>query len=363
MNVFKIVILLLLLTSLSYSKNTNTFDMSERNNYEIAMDKWHADFSDLVEETSNYVDDGIADFIYEDNKTTPDNNTSLDNNKTKKAVFKDNDKFFLSEKYLNEKRKGYVKFTPYTKQNTRSDFSDKTDYKIKARIPLHRFKKRFKVWWNRVRKKDKDSVSDANLTKEEKIKKMSYFNPDKYGIKQRYSLGVSSWYPLVRARYTKEWSYSTWEVELAQTFTYYTDDGFEEKTNLYFDTKFSNLSLFRVSLIRKTGEEYSGMDYGLGLTGFWRQDSKTGISLTQSFGGNTKYEYTKDEDEDEDPVEYKRTAKINKYYTGGTYRKNFYRKWLFYELATGVDFDIRNSYKPNYSVGAKIDVFFGRGYR
>lgn len=354
MYVLKFIILLLLLFStLLFSKEL------DKNDFEIAMDKWHTQFSDVVEDTSNYVDDGLADFIYEDNQRTTDNNASIDNNKVNKTIFRDNDKFFLSEKYLNEKRKGYVKFTPYTKQNTRSTFSDKTDYKIKARVPLHRFKNRFKVWWNEFR--DKDELSDANLSKKEKIKKMSYFNPDKYGIKQRYSLGISSWYPLIRARYTKEWSYTDWEIELAQTFTYYTDDGFEEKTNTYFDTQFLNLSLFRISFMRRTGEDYSGMDYRASAICVWRPDNKTGISLIQSFSGNTKYKYTKDEDAD--PVEYQRTAKINKYYSGVSYRKNFYRKWLFYEIGTGIDFDVRNSFKTNYSVAAKIDIFFGRGYR
>lgn len=346
MNILHIVILLALSISLSFSAE---FDKSNRNDYEITMDDLHSSLSNIAEDASNYIDDGLADFVYEDNETIPDDNTTTNK-------ISSDDEFFLSDKFLNEKRKGYVKLTTYSTINSRSSFLDTTDTKFSARIPLHRFRKRFKVWWENLGQ-DKNNKTGSD---EKQAVGLSYLSPERYGITPRYSLGISSFYPLIRARYNKEWAFKDWDIELAQTFTYFTDDGFEEKTNAYIDTKFFNLSLFRIALTRKTAEYFSGMSYGIDFIGVWRPNNKTGITLSQGFSGNTKYTYTMDKDAN--PVIEENMSGINKYTTRLRYRKNFYRKWLFYELGPAIDFDVRNNYMENYSFIIKLDVFFGKGY-
>jgi len=69
----------------------------------------------------------------------------------------------------------------------------------------------------------------------------------KYGIKSRYSIGLSGISPFASARYSHLLlKTDIWEIEPIQTFKYSNKYYFEEKTSLYFDRTFENNSLFRI---------------------------------------------------------------------------------------------------------------------
>ena len=71
---------------------------------------------------------------------------------------------------------------------------------------------------------------------------------------------------------------------------------------------------------------------------------------------NTKYEYIDNEQLQKCEI----YSGINNYVTTLTFRKNIYRKWLFYEISPGVNFSKVYNYNPNYRLYFRLDMFFGK---
>jgi len=358
----KIIIITILLTSISFAKDSVASD-------EHFIDKWHKKTYDTFKEASEFVDKKLVE--------TADNYTT-DNNETKnKAILKEYeeeqrakieeriknkrtrhaDKFFLSDKFIEETNEPFLRVTPEYRVNSKSTFDDKFRLKVRAHLPLSRSKKRFRLFVGNL---DNDNISDTLDNDNGKNKPeigVNYFSPEYYGIRSKYSIGIHGVYPFARARYSTDFNPGNWNLEFVQTFEYFADDGFEEKSQGFFDTAFLNLSLFRLFVERSTEEKSSGMSYSAGAIMFWQPSYKAGLTLTQAVFGNTKYGYYQDNDSLNNPLE--NMSGINKYYTSVKYRQNFFRKWLFYELEPAVDFDARNDFEANYSLMLRFDIFYG----
>jgi hypothetical protein len=92
------------------------------------------------------------------------------------------------------------------------------------------------------------------------------------------------------------------------------------------------------------------MDYGLGFTYYHTAKKNSGLSLSQSFWGNTKYR-TVDKPES--------FSGISNYTTAVTWRKSIWRKWFVYEVQPAVSFHRQYDYEPNYTLQFNIELYFG----
>jgi len=97
------------------------------------------------------------------------------------------------------------------------------------------------------------------------------------------------------------------------------------------------------------------MEYSLALQYFYLHKKNTGISFVQSFSGNSKYNFF---DDSNNLHQYK---SINTYNTEISWRQNIWKKWFFYEVKPGMDFQKINNFKINYKILFLTDFYFGYG--
>jgi len=185
-----------------------------------------------------------------------------------------------------------------------------------------------------------------------------YFAAETYGVESRYSLGFGGIHPFISARYNIPIKTNEWQINPVQLFKYSTKDEFEEETNIYFDKQLEELSLFRIQLHRKTQSKIDGMDYGLLLQYYWNPKKDTGLRLSQSFLGNTKYQYIVDGSVE--PAHTETYSGVNNYVTSFSWRENIWRKWFYYEVRPGVNFEKQYDYEPNYTIRLFLDFYFGQ---
>ena len=313
------------------------------------IDEYHASISSKVLEWSKNIDDGICNTFNDDNETCEINNQS------EPASL---DAFFQTDKYLNETTNTYVRlrFSEEFQSKESNDFK----VRLAVQLPLSRTKKNFKLFMKDIKADDVKDVIDNPITKENNSADfgINYFAPDLHKIKSRYYLGFSGITPYLGARYNVLAETDEWLIDTVQKFQYYTDNVFEEETNIYFDNYYDQNSFFRIQLHRRTITDEKGMDYGLILQYFNNPSQNKGLQGTIAFLGNTKY-YPEDLEEYE-ISNIDSFGGINNYYASVSWRENIWRKWFYYEVRPAVNFHRKHDYKANYSLLVMFDFYFGK---
>lgn len=352
---FLSLFLLLLCSLKAQDINSSIQDLntSEEKSY---IDEFHERASQKVKHWSGQADDqllNMADYLdnNEVNLSEPQTSVTEDN---KNAV----DSFFINDKYLDETDQSYVSIRPDARFNSKED--EEFNLKVSAHLALSKSQKRFKLFINELDPDNANNIATDNSEKEKTAPEigLNYFAPEKYGIESKYSVGIRGIYPFVRARYSIDFRPGKWLIEPIQTFKYSHKDYFEEETQVFFDTKITDLSLFRIYLSRGTRSSVPGMSYDGSISMFWTPIKETGLSLSQGFNGSTKYQHT--QDPNAIPIIYEDYNGIYNYATSLSLRQNFYRKWLFYEVQPGVNFHKLYDYEANYSIRIFFDIFFGK---
>ena len=361
-HVLKNLTLVFIFSSLSWAGG-NYYD-----DFEAYVDEKHAYLSNTLEAWSCYVDDELSAWLCED----PDKHAyELSKEELKETftgpVIKNRvhsvDAFFQNRKYLDDTEDAFLSLRLDSFVHTRDISSQPKSFRAKVgvQIPLSKTKKEFKFFIGGLNPDNKNELSATEQNEGDRPEVgVNYFLTEKFGIESKYSLGISGLDPFVRARFYKIFKPDGWQIEPSQILKYSLDDQFEEETNIYFDRHFSDLSLFRITMHRKTQDEFDGMAYAFSFQYYWSPANNIGIRLAQSFIGNTEYRdltkpYTNLE-------ELETFGGIYEYATSVSFRQNIWRKWFFYEVRPGVNFHRENDYKPSYSVRIFIDIHFGKSY-
>jgi hypothetical protein len=100
------------------------------------------------------------------------------------------------------------------------------------------------------------------------------------------------------------------------------------------------------------------MDYALSAQYFRSTKKDTGFGFSQSFYGNTEYEYTTEKGVPSPKI--KKYGGIHDYVTTVTWRANIWRKWFYYEVQPSVSFHKQYDYEPNYRIRFFLDFYFGK---
>ena len=190
-------------------------------------------------------------------------------------------------------------------------------------------------------KNAKDAIYSSSSQTQPNIG-ISYFTPLFEKIKSKYSIGISGFFPFVRARYFTKITTNYFTMEPIQEIEYSTKDKFTERTSLYFD-KLINAEVYRIVLFRQTKDYIEDMDYGLSFQYYKTINQKTAIVLAQSFLNNSKHP-------------------SNDYITSINLRHSTWKKWFFYELKPSVNFARKRDYKANYSIEFLVNLYFGDAY-
>lgn len=351
--IVKNIVVLSLLLSLCNANNNVT--IQQEAGY---IDETHTTLSKKILEWSNTIDTTLSSWVGNDDINTTIVGSNASDNTLENKV-KTVDSFFQNNKYLNETEDTFIRVRVGSKFYSKS--SNDFDLRLKGQLPLSKSKKSFKIFID-----DVTLDNDKNILRDDSEDDLSsvpdigvhYFSPKTNGIESKYSLGLSGIHPFVKARYTLPFTLSEWLVDPVQLVKYSADDEFEEETNIYFDKQFKESSLFRIQLHRKTQTEIDGMDYGLSLQYYWSTKQDTGLRFSQSFWGNTKYQYTVEKNIELSQA--KNYSGINNYVTSFSWRENIWRKWFYYEVRPGVNFEKQYDYEPNYTVYIFLDFYFGQ---
>jgi hypothetical protein len=321
------------------------------------VDDTHATISKKIVDWSDKIDTTLSGWLgYHESDTTvqKDGNHSVKIERKPLTV----DAFFQNLKYFDETESAFIR----VRSDSLFDSKNSNDLKLRfsTQIPLSKSKKNFKIFVDEL---DLDNVNDILKDVEENSQVVSdiglrYIVPRTYGIRSRYSIGLSGTSPYVKARYNLPANVGEWEIDPIQSFKYSTDDEFEEETNIYFDRSFDDLSLFRVILHRKTETKEDGMDYLIAAQYYWSPKEKTGMKFAQTVYGNTEFEYTVDNTVE--PAETRKYGGIHNYVTAVSWRQNIWRDWFYYEITPSVYFHKQHDFEANYAVRVFLDFYFGK---
>ena len=238
--------------------------------------------------------------------------------------------------------------------HTHSLYEDSVSYKFKFHLPLSRSKKRYNLFIGNDSDNNLLNKNEADSTPEIGI---NYFALERYGITSKYSVGLSGLSPLVSARYYGEYNVGNWIVEPVQTFRYLLEDEFREESYLYFSTQTKESNLYRIILFRSSETHIKGMNYRLSLMYYLMLNKKSIFQISQSFFGNTTYEFI-----DKDSTSHLDTTTKNglySYITTINFKQNIWKDWFYYEIGPAISFNNDRLYKANYSIFFSIDMYFG----
>lgn len=348
MYIFKVMISFALLFSQLHASST----FQAESTY---IDETHKTVSGKVLEWSDDFDTMLSGWLEnEDSNVTTEDERKQSvqfSNKRVKSV----DSFFQNRKYFDKTEETFMTLRLDSEFQSR----ESNDFRVKfgGQIALSKSKKSVKFFIDNAT--PNNIVETIEDYKDDSLELgFHYFSPEKYGIESRYSLGLRGIDPFIRARYYMKLKRGLWYIEPSQTFKYSVEDKFEEETNIYFDRHFDNLSLFRISLHRKTQDDIAGMDYDLTLQYYWTPFENIGLRFSQSFFGNTKYPYAIDSNIESPQIET--YSGIYNYASTFSLRHNIWRKWFFYEVRPGVSFHKEHDYEPNYTFRLFLDFHFGK---
>jgi len=327
----RIVLLFFFLTSFLFCENL--------------IDRLHQNISNTIVKVSTNTDDFISQKI---GLTSEDSKSNL-NQKLNK-----NDNFFKNTKYLEETIKSYIRISTDYEYNSLE--SDDFNVNIHASVDLRKSSKNLKLFISDLNSDNANDLLDKKRYKNDNAAiGISLMENIGRHIDVKYSLGIRSLYPYVKARFSIKKQLGSFKFEPIQNFQYSTKDHFSEDTRLYIDKYIQKKLLFRTELGRGSESKYDGMDYDATFHLFWKLNSKSGFVLTQAFYGNTKYKYTINQT----TKKQKQFNGINNYLSQISYRQDIYKKWIFYEISPGVNFSKSDDYKANYRLYLKFDFFFG----
>jgi len=344
MTVYYMAIFLFIFAACGLVADTNVTSVYE----DTYIDRAHSVISDKVVDYSDNVDIALSEML----KNSDENVTAIKINKKQSA-----DAFFRSDKFFQETDETYVSVR--LDSNFNSTGTSNFNIAVNARLPLSRSTKEYNLFINDLNQNNfNDIIKRESIDKQSRIEiGINYFAPLFYEMKSKYSIGTNGINPFVLARYTIRKKFYTWKIEPIQSFKYSLKDHFEEETKIYFDKPLGEFRLFRIDLHRSTKAKHSGMDYGLALEHYWILKDNTGLSVSQSFFGNTKYEYSTNNSLI--PQETKSDGGITNYTTSLSYRRSVWRKWFFYGVTPNVNFQKQYGYKTNFGLNFFIDLYFG----
>lgn len=309
---------------------------------------------------NNISSENNGSLLQDQNISSEKNNSFLkDKNKSSK-ITKDGqsiDAFYKNKKYIDETDETYVSVRLYSYFQSKEP--SQYNAAVNAQVPLSHTQKKFHIFIENLNQESTNDLVQQEPQPPEypPIIGVNYFTLIYRGIKSKHFIATQGLNPLARARYYGDFKAGRWNIEPAQTFTYSVQDKFEEESNIYFDNQTSDFTLFRIVLHRKTKEKMDGMDYGISFQYYWSLKKNTGLSLSQSFSGNTEYQYIeKNSVTDQKPQTY---SGINNYATSISWRKNIFKEWFFYQITPGVNFHKQYDYQANYTLIFLFDLYFG----
>lgn len=264
------------------------------------------------------------------------------------AIFKGNldylanrvDSFFATERADDEFGRSTLRIRSnyFTREQEKGDF--KISYRINFKIP--HLERRIKESADRIfkhKKKDDESPNtDSEADQPPHTKKGWIFNAD---------LGVNASIPpkaVIRGRVRRNFLFTNWSHRFSEEITYITEeDGLTELTSFDSDYPLKVNLLFRFINLKTWGVLSKKFDTSHGPTLIHQLTEKD--ALNYSFIASTKIN--------------EGLWLLDNYRLSTRYRRDLYKKWLYFDLITGLDFPKKYSFRRNPFATFQLEILFG----
>ncbi len=237
------------------------------------------------------------------------------------------------------------------------EMDKKIDFKVKAslHLVLPNLENRLHLFASSILEEDDNGHDYFEPSDEEdnKSKKfylsMRYFlmSAERMNLSLRAGLKFRKLTPAVfagpRYSYSKKWD--SWDFRFIEDFSYFTDNGWENRSSVFFETFFSEYLFYRINLTGRWQESEPGYDY-------W-----VDINLYHTLSGNKVLNYRVKEVFDTYP-----NNRLTEVIAGVRYRQGFWRKWLFFEISPQVSFAEEDDYHPSPGITISLEMFFGEDF-
>lgn len=265
------------------------------------------------------------------------------------AIFKGNldylankvDSFFATERADDEFGRSTLRIRSnyFIREQEKGDF--KVSYRINFKIP--HLERRIKESADRIFKHRKEDDESESTTNEEtdtppRTRKGWIFNAD---------LGVNATIPpkaVIRGRVRRNFLFTNWSHRFSEEITYITEeDGLTELTSFDSDYPIKENLLFRFINIKTWSVLSKKFDTSHGPSLIHQLSEKD--ALNYSFIASTRIN--------------EGLWFLDNYRLSTRYRRDLYKKWLYFDLITGLDFPKKYSFRRNPFATFQLEILFG----
>lgn len=261
------------------------------------------------------------------------------------------DSFFEDERYIIEEASSRVRLRPSLLLEEGEAADPK--FSIGASINLPRFNKKLKLIISDVDDDENDPFNSGRFADSEPDETnvgLQYTLRDKdrlntslsVGIKT-VSLGGASFFLGPRMR--KTWQLEAWLLRLTERVRWYTDIGWESHSSMELDRVVNTNWLFRQAFdLRARDDDYNekGLRHNMATSFIQKLRSRAAVEYQWSTNFVTRPNH-----------------RVDKTGLRLRYRKQFWKKWLFYEINPQVLFRNKDDFRPTPGIVFRLEASFG----
>jgi hypothetical protein len=230
------------------------------------------------------------------------------------------------------------------------------DTKLRLRLVLPELEDRFHIMITGARGDDRELSDDPAISKRGELDPEADRNVTlslRYFVKQARSRNLSfkvgarlngfpaAFYAGPRFRVSKK--FNSWVASFTQEVKYFTDDGWETDTDLDFEKPLSESLFFRIRTEGSWYENEVGYYYDLNFI------------LYQVIDENRALEYAWN-----NYFETRPSGRLDQIQLHVTYRKRFWRPWLFFEIEPQLAFRKEHEFVPTPGITFAVEALFGK---
>lgn len=150
--------------------------------------------------------------------------------------------------------------------------------------------------------------------------------------------------PSINARYRYIYGFSARSLaRFTQNVFWQLEEGFGERTRVDLERLTGPRTLLRWSSSAMYSQESDGLEWVSSVAMYFTPDHRQSMSVDFSVNGHTEPE-----------------GELEAYRAGLRYRRNIFRKWLFWQLEPYVRWPHDNDYKATFGITTQLEVLLGR---
>ncbi len=261
------------------------------------------------------------------------------------------DNFFASDRVFDEGVAGtYIRWRHEFTQDEEEDFSYKMALSASVELPF--LKDNLRLTFEGDQDEDLRDIAPGNG--QDATNSLGLQLDVKENARSKFSINISLT-PRIRLRY--RYTYPIYEdITLRLTQEIQREDSVHSgRAVIDFEKTFKQNYLFRTSTEAKQSEEFDGIDWVQAFVLYKRLNKKASTSYETSVSGITKPH-----------------ALATNYRVGFRYRRNFHRKWLFYEIVPEITWPITldearlnvlKERRSKWLLFFRLEVHFGNAYK